>query len=44
MGGGGQDETSDAKFSEKRPCSHNDNTALRKQIYLFVTALVMKNT
>ena len=34
----------DAKLSEKCPCLHNNNTALKKQISLFDTALVMTNT
>ena len=33
-----------AKFREKWPCSHNNNTALIKQISLVDTALVMANT
>ena len=39
--GGGQGRSCDAKFSEKRPCSHNSNTALIKQIFLFDTASVI---
>ena len=35
-------EPCDAKFSEKFPCLHNNNTALIKQISLFYTALVIK--
>ena len=34
----------DVKFSEKCPCSHNNYTALIKQISLFDTALVITNT
>ena len=34
----------DAKFYKKCPCSHNNNTALVKQIFLFDTALVIKKT
>ena len=44
IGGGGQDRPNDAKLSEKCPCSHNNKTALIKQISLFGTALVMTNT
>ena len=39
--GGGEDRPTDEKFSEKCPCSHNNNTALIKQISLCDTALVM---
>ena len=39
----GQGEPCDAKFSEKFPCSHNNTTALLKQISLFDTAIVMTN-
>ena len=39
--GGGEERPWDAKFSEMCPCSHNNNTALIKQISLFDTALVM---
>ena len=35
-----EDRPCDAKFSEKCLCSHNNNTALIKQISRFVTALV----
>ena len=42
--GRGQVEPYDTKFSEKCPCSHNDNTAVIKQISLFDTAIVMANT
>ena len=41
---GGQDAPCDAKFYEKCPCLHHNNTALIKQISLFDTALVMTNT
>ena len=40
-GGGGLFWPCDAKFSEKCPCSHNNDTALIKLISLFATALVM---
>ena len=40
LGGGRQNMPCDAKFSEECPCSHNNNTALVKQIYLVDTALV----
>ena len=43
-GGRGQVEPCDAKFSEKCPCFHHNNTALIKQISLFDTALVIKKT
>ena len=43
-GGGGQIEAHDAKICEKFPCSHNNHTALIKQISLFDTALVKTNT
>ena len=42
--GGGQDKPRDEKFSEKWPCSHNNNTALIKQKSQFDTASVMTNT
>ena len=44
ISGGGANTPCDAKFCEKCPCSHNNNTALIKQISLFDTALVMTNT
>ena len=34
----------DVKFSEECPCSHNNYTALIKQISLFDTALVITDT
>ena len=40
----GEDRPCDAKFSEKSLWSHNDNTALIKQISLFGTAFVMKKS
>ena len=40
----GGDRPSDAKLSENCLYSHNNNTDLIKQISLFDTALVMKNT
>ena len=42
--GGGQITQRDAKFRKKGPCSHNNNTALIKQISLFYIALVLTNT
>ena len=44
MGGGAQVEPCGGKFNEKCPCSHSNNTAFMKQISLFDTTLVMKNT
>ena len=41
---GGEDKPSDVKFSEMCPCSHNNNTALIKEIYLIDAALVMTNS
>ena len=40
--GGGQVEPCDAEFSEKYPCSRNNNTALTKEISLSDTALKTK--
>ena len=44
MGGGGQVDPCDVKFSEQCLCSHHNKTALIKQISLFDAVLVMKNT
>ena len=44
LGGGGLFGPCDAKFSEKCPCSHDNYTALIKQISLLNTALVIRNT
>ena len=44
FGGGGYLGHATQKLSLKCPCSHNNYTALVKQIYLFDTALVMINT
>ena len=44
FGGGGGIGPCDAKFREKCPCSHNNTTALIKQIFLFDTAAVITNT
>ena len=41
-GGGGEFTQCDAKFSKK--CSHNNNIALIKLIFLLDTALVKTNT
>ena len=35
-GGGGGVEPYDAKFTEKCPCAHNNNTDFIKQISLFI--------
>ena len=42
-GGGGQIEPCDEKNYEKFLCSHHNNNALIKEIFLFDTALAMKN-
>ena len=42
-GGGWHDRPNGAKFCEKCPCSHNNNTALIKHISLYDTALVITN-
>ena len=42
--GAGEIKQYDAKISKEYLCSHNYNIALIKQISLFYTALVMKNT
>ena len=44
LGGGGLFGPYDANFSEKCPCSHNNYSALIKQLTLFDTSVGMTNT
>ena len=43
-GGGWQNKPCDAKLSVKCPCSHNNNNALIKQIILFVSWQIPKDS
>ena len=43
-GVGGQVDSCDVKIGEQFLCSHNNKTALIKQLYLFDIVLIMTNT